>query len=834
MSEMAAESDTGLRTRPELFVAYAESDVGWVHGFLLPELGLDRRSVLTPQDFRPGAALVEELDRAVETARLTVLVLSRAFGMSQWSAFAELLATHDTLRRNSARLVPVLLEAYQLPLHLDFRVRLDFTDQSRWEAEAARLRHLLERDPPPAERLPCPYPGLLAFGPEEAGLFFGRDRESDDITRRLGQHNFLLVVGPSGSGKSSLVSAGVLPRLMASDSARWLVHTLRPDPKALRWLTKTFGDGSPDGLRESVDTLLRAAPGAERLLLCLDQAEAIFLLPSRQDQARLLALLDGLRRVDRCVMLLAMRADFYADLMTSVLWPVAPGERVEIAPLRSTALRDAITRPAAVAGAHLDPVLVERLLRDAGEEPGALSLLQETMVLLWERRTRRLLTVSAYEALGGPDLSGLAAALATRADAALAALTPAQRTIARRIFLRLVQLGEGRQDTRRPQAVSALRAPGDDPGLFDATLRHLTDRRLVTVSGTDGDEPVVDLGHEAMIAHWPTLSEWIDENRASEMARRRIERDAGDWRRNGRDPGELYRRRKLADALEVAARREHELSQNATRFLAASRLLRLLVRLGLATVVAAALAGIAWLAKTPVRDAWLRHQAEALSPTVTLPGGPAVVGPDDRREIFSSLRVDVHEVSNQQYRYCVQALRCPQPDEPANDANFAGGDRHRPVVWVTAYDAAQFCTWLGRRLPTEPEWERIARGTNGAKYPWGNAAPRPGQVNTLVSGRRPGTLARVDSPAFRGGDSANGVEQLIGNADEWTATQARQGPRNTVILLGSWNGTKRVDGLVVIGDSYLDAPLDVVDSRVIDDPSNPDDITSFRCVAPAN
>ena len=245
MNEITADARTGVQTRPELFVAYAESDTGWVHGFLLPELGLDPRSVLTPHDFRPGAALVEELDRAVETARLTVLVLSRAFGMSQWSAFAELLATHDTLRRNSGRLVPVLLEAYQLPLHLDFRVRLDFTDRSRWEAEAARLRHLLERDAPPAERLPCPYPGLLAFGPEEAGLFFGRDRESDDITRRLGQHNFLLVVGPSGSGKSSLLSAGVLPRLMASDAGRWLVRTLRPDPATLRWLTKTFGDGSP-------------------------------------------------------------------------------------------------------------------------------------------------------------------------------------------------------------------------------------------------------------------------------------------------------------------------------------------------------------------------------------------------------------------------------------------------------------------------------------------------------------------------------------------------------------------------------------------------------------
>jgi hypothetical protein len=354
------------------------------------------------------------MNSSEETTRFTALVLSPAFGMSQWSVFAELLATHDSLRRNSDRLVPVLLEAYQLPLHLDFWVRLDFTVRSRWEAEAARLRQLLERDPPPAERVPCPYPGLLAFGPEQAGLFFGRDREGDAIARRLRQHNFLLVVGPSGSGKSSLVAAGVLPRLMASDVPRWLVRTLRANAGALQSLTEMLGgedvSAPGDRLRASVDALLRTAPGAERLLLFLDQAEAIFLLPSKQDRPLLLALLDRLRRMDRCVVVLAMRADFYADLMTSALWPVPSGERAEIAPLRRGALREAIIRPAADAGVHLEPVLVERLMHDAGGEPGALSLLQETLVLLWERRTRRLLTVSAYEDLGDDDRSGLAVA----------------------------------------------------------------------------------------------------------------------------------------------------------------------------------------------------------------------------------------------------------------------------------------------------------------------------------------------------------------------------------------------------------------------------------------
>ena len=828
------------QARPDMFVVYAERDSEWVHGFLLPEVGLDPGSVLTPNDFRPGAAVVHELERAVETARLTVLVLSPAFGTSQWSVFAELLASHDSLRRNSDRLVPVLLEPYELPLHLDFRVRLDCTVRSRWETEIARLREFLQRGLPPAERLPCPYPGLLAFGPEDAGLFFGRDRESDDISRRVRQQNFLLVLGPSGSGKSSLVLAGVLPRLLAADAGHWLVRTLRSDARAPQSLDEMLGGevtSAPERrLHQLVDAFLQTAPPARRLLLFFDQAEAIFLLPP-EERIGFLALLDRLRRVDRCVVVIAMRADFYADLMTSVFWPVSRGERVEIAPLRGAELREAIIGPAADADVHIEPVLLERLLHDAGEEPGALSLVQETMVLLWERRTRRLLTVSAYEDLGGEDRSGLAAALATRADAALAALSPAQRMIARRIFVRLVQLGEGRQDTRRQQAMSALRAPGDDPALFDGTLRHLTDRRLVTMSSAGNGEPTVDLGHEAMIAHWPTLRYWIDESRASEMTGRRIERDSDDWRRNGRDRGELYRRHKLAHALEFARKHEYELSQNAMRFLAAGRRRRLLERLGLVVVAAAALAGVAWLAVAPIQEAWLKHQAAALSPAVRLAGGSAIVGPDHRRVTFPPLLVDEHEVSNQQYRYCAEARRCPQPEKPANDANFAHGDRSLPVVYVTAYDAAAFCSWLGRRLPTAAEWEWIVRGPHGTRFPWGNARPKPGQVNAIINGRlaRDG-LVPVDAPAFSSGESPQGIEQLIGNAQEWTATRVLD--RNGIIKwLGNWNGRDPALDLAVMGGGFEDEVASGVasadDSMTSALANIPDEETGFRCVAAA-
>jgi len=812
---------------PELFVAYADEDREWVHGFLLAEVGLDRACVVTPDDFRPGAVLVEELERAIATARFTVMVLTPAFGASPLAALAELLASHDSLRRDDGRLVPLQLKPYELPLRLAFRVRLDCTDPAHWPAEVARLRELLQRGAPPPEELACPYPGLIAFGPEQAGLFFGRDRESDEISRLVRQHGFLLVVGPSGSGKSSLVSAGVLPRLRAADGDRWLVRTIRPTT-SVSPLASLLGESAATGGRPlggSVAALLATVPGADRLLLFVDQAEAIFVLPSKQDRDQYLDLIGRLRRTEACTVVLAQRADFFSDLMISPLWPVSRGERVEITPLRGAALREAIIGPAAAVGAHIEPVLLERLLHDAGDEPDVLSLIQETMVLLWERRSRRLLTLSAYEDLGGDGRSGLAAALATRADAALADLLPDQQEIAERILVRLVQLGEGRQDTRRQQPVEALRVQGEDPGLFDLTLGHLTNRRLVTIGSLDDGQPTADLGHEAMIAHWPTLRDWIAESRATEVARRRIERDAADWQQRGNDRGDLYRRRRLADALDVTATREHELTQTAARFLAAARCRRLLARLAFGTAIALALAGVAWLAKTPVREALLKREALAISPQVPIASGKVSLTRNGPELTVPALMADRHEVTNQQYRYCVEALRCDAPVEPAGNASFATGDLHLPVVWVTAYDAAAFCSWLGRRLPTEAEWNLIAYDPQGGTYPWGRAPPVQGQVNGVIGQYHPSHLMPADRDEFPMGDTRNGVEQMLGNAAEWTASLAIE-----YRAVGKWNGHDRVKLLLVMGGGFDDKVVHEYEPNN-GEPTLMGNQIGFRCVS---
>jgi WD40 repeat protein len=551
-----------------------------VAGYLLPALGLPADRVLTRDRFKPGAPVVEQFERAVHDSRYTVVVLTPAYLADEWSTFGEQLASYATVTDGHDRLIPLLLEPCTIPLHVEFRVRLDCTDPARWDQETARLRELVDQPEPVPEELPCPYPGMAPFDASLARFFHGRAGEVSALARRLRHQRFVLVIGPSGSGKSSLVLAGLLPELARREDGRWLVRSLRPGGAPLRSLAAALGgwDDQPVGAAPALAELDRATalllgqePPADRLLVVVDQLEEAFTQASEPERSEFLSTLVTLREVNRCAVVATMRADFYPELMTSALWPVDPVERVEVAPLRGAALRQAIERPAQDVGVQLDRGLTERLLADAAGEPGALPLVQETMVLLWQDRTHRLLTQSAYDALGVDGQSGLAVALATRADAALASLAPGLRLIARRIFLRLVQFGEGRDDTRRQQPVAALRAVTEDPELFDRTLTHLTDQRLLIMSSEGAAEArTVDLAHEALITAWPTMRRWIEQARQGLRVQRQLSRDAEEWQALGREPSALIRGVQLAAAREWVGEHADELNVLERAFLDAS------------------------------------------------------------------------------------------------------------------------------------------------------------------------------------------------------------------------------------------------------------------------
>ena len=529
---MAADYSVNASFEYDLFLSYANADRAWVQGYLIPALGVPRECLITHDDFRLGAPRVSEIERAITTSRYSVLILSPAYLTDEWSNLSEQLVSHLTTAEQAVRLVPLLKSECELPLRIDFRVRLDCTDPANWERETARLRDLLNQPAPQPERITCPYPGMIPFRVEDARWFYGRAKEIDELVRRIRVQNFLFVIGPSGSGKSSLVFAGLIVELNKRQPDTWLVKTLRPGSDPLAALESTT-----------------QPPNHPTTLLVIDQFEELFTQSDKPTQAAFIARLQSLRAENRCTFVVTMRADFYPDLMNSDLWPLDPSERVEIAPLRGAALAEAIAKPAEQVGVYLEAGLVERLLADAADEPGVLPLVQETMVLLWDKRERRLLPLRAYAELGQGNLSGLAVAIATRADAVFARLAESERKIARRIFLRLVQFGEGRADTRRQQRVSGLRASGDDPNEFDRTLKHLTDNRLLTLTGEENDaDRQVDIAHEALIAGWQRFRQWVNERREAEQTRRRLEDKAREWVRLGRGSAGLLDEVELKEA----------------------------------------------------------------------------------------------------------------------------------------------------------------------------------------------------------------------------------------------------------------------------------------------
>jgi WD40 repeat protein len=403
--------------------------------------------------------------------------------------------------------------------------------------------------------VPCPYPGMRPFAADDANSFHGRDAEIADLIGRLraGERE-LFVIGPSGSGKSSLVTAGVLPRLArgVTGLGPFVVRELRPgeQPAARLGHVLEVPAGAALAIADRVSALLAHRGPSASLLIVVDQLEELFTLATADERATFLGELSALRAERRCAVVFTLRADFFGALMESALWAERRGQlsRIEVSPLHGESLREAIAAPASSVGVTVEPELIERLVADAASEPGILPLLQETLVQLWDARRDQTLTLATYAALGDGERSGLAVALARRADATLRRFTPAQTDIARRIMLRLISFGEGRSDTRRQQPRALLRAAGDDPADFAFVLQTMVDDRLLTVDEDVAGEPRVDLAHEIMISAWPTLAAWIRNHRVDEQRRRQFEAAAAQWVEHRRGARGLLDPIELADA----------------------------------------------------------------------------------------------------------------------------------------------------------------------------------------------------------------------------------------------------------------------------------------------
>ncbi|MGV4982041.1 nSTAND1 domain-containing NTPase [Streptomyces sp. NRAIS4] len=369
----------------------------------------------------------------------------------------------------------------------------------------------------------CPYPGLAPFGTEDARWFFGRDRALAELVCLLGDRSTaehpVMLIGPSGVGKSSLLRAGLAPAV-----ARGALPGRAPGAPAVLCLTPTA---------EPVAELRARAqhrPLDSHALLIVDQFEELFTLCG--DEADRDAFADELCRLARAGLPVTagVRADFYGHCLAH------PGLRealrtrsLPLGPMSRAELRQAITEPAAAAGLTLEPGLAEVLLRDLGDhacEAGALPLLSHALRATWQHRVDGVLAVAGYERTGGVH-----GAVAASAERAYARLGRQQREAARTVLLAMVRIGEDTADTRRRAGRRELAADAD----AGAVVAEFTRSRLLTA---DADH--VEISHEALLHAWPRLKEWIDAERGGLLVRQRLMDDAAAWETAGRDTSHLY------------------------------------------------------------------------------------------------------------------------------------------------------------------------------------------------------------------------------------------------------------------------------------------------------
>jgi WD40 repeat protein/DNA-binding SARP family transcriptional activator/energy-coupling factor transporter ATP-binding protein EcfA2 len=410
----------------------------------------------------------------------------------------------------------------------------------------------------------CPFKGLASYDVSDADYFSGRERLVAEIVARLAGATLLGVVGPSGSGKSSVVRAGLLPALASGvlpGSEHWRPVVLRPGEHPMGALRRELGteDGTDDPIAAA---LARLGPEA-RLLLAVDQFEETFAAchDERERAAFIDVLVDAAQQpAGRVVVVLALRADYYGACAAHPrLSRLLGASQVVVAPMQPDELAQAIEAPTHKAGLVIEPELVARLVSDVSGQAGGLPLLSTALLELWQHRQGRRMTLAAYERTGG-----VRGAVARLAERAYGTLSPDEQRAARRILLRLAGSGERDTVVRRRVPLDELEVDRDEQAA--RVLEALTTGRLVTV-----DEGTAEVAHEALLREWPRLRGWLEEDAEGRRLHRHITLAARDWDSAGRDPGELYRGARLAAALDWAATHEAELNTTERAFLDASR-----------------------------------------------------------------------------------------------------------------------------------------------------------------------------------------------------------------------------------------------------------------------
>lgn len=634
-----------------------------------------------------------------------------------------------------------------------------------------------------------PYMGLRYFDTSDADLFYGREALTRELLARVQKESFLAIVGASGSGKSSVARAGLVPA-WKKENERDAVHILTPTTRPLESLAASLTRESEsvtatstlmDDLQKDSRSLrlyvrkMLSSSGESNMLLVVDQFEETFTLCKDPTERKafienLLSLADEDAERAAARMVITLRADFYHHCAEyEVLRLALEKHQAYIGAMTPDELREAIIQPAEQNGWDFQPGLVDLILQDVGMEPGALPLLSHALLETWKRRQGRTLTLQGYHEAGG-----VKKAITQTAEGVYDRLSPDEQTIARGIFLRLTELGEGVQDTRRRVKMDELSQAKEQEAVAKV-LKTLTDARLVTT-----EQDSAEVAHEALIREWGTLRKWLDEDRESLRLHRHLTESVEEWQLRGREASELYRGTRLGQIQEWMKEHGTDLSPLESEFVRASQNVKKQERLRLAALagVGVMLLLLAVLGVTGQLDGFIYRPVDMKDYWVTIHAGEFEMGSDNGYEeekpvhtvYLDKYQIGKYEITNRQYAQCVKAGSC----EPPVNTRYALEEYARHPVTDVHWDyATDYCAWVGGRLPTEAEWEKAASWDVETQtkfvYPWGNDDPTSALLN--YNGNVGKTTPVGNYPA-----GENSLFDMAGNVWEWTSSLYRNYP----------------------------------------------------------
>jgi WD40 repeat protein len=444
-------------------------------------------------------------------------------------------------------------------------------------------------DPKPYKG-PCPYRGLEFFREKDAELFFGREKLVEDLIGRVKESEAIFITGSSGSGKSSLVRAGLIPALKkAGPSKDWLYVTMKPGRDPMEGMAVAFsrltqnpetGDyvrkhSSSFAILHQLAESLLTDDEDQRLVLFVDQFEEIFTQVNR-DQAKLIIDLlahTAMAENGRVILFFSLRSDFvpncqiYSSLNTLLSQKYA---FLSVGAMQPEELVRAIALPAHQVGLRIDPALVAQIINDMHREPGALPLMQFALKDLFDSQKSQNGEVTDLNLKDYLDRGGIHKALELHADKTFETLNSEEQSLARSVFSGLIEIGRGTQDTGRTAFFSELVSSGVRSEAVQVVIRKLADARLVTTSTAESNgQTTVALSHEKLISSWTWLKKLVDENRDAIAVQNEIINDAKEWDENQRDDSFLYRGARLANAREKLAAKQLNLSGLAMEFIEA-------------------------------------------------------------------------------------------------------------------------------------------------------------------------------------------------------------------------------------------------------------------------